>query len=83
MEIIAGLETSPRGIYTGAIGFISPHGRAVLNVAIRTVELHGQMGTMGTGSGITICSDPELEYEETRLKALFLKQALRTRQGHA
>lgn len=74
MEIIAEIETSPRGIYTGSIGFISPHDHAVLNVAIRTVELRGTSGVMGIGSGITIGSDPALEYEETRLKALFLKQ---------
>lgn len=77
MEIIAEIEKTPRGIYTGAIGFISPHDHAILNVAIRTIELRGTSGVMGIGSGITIGSDPALEYEETRLKALFLKQCVK------
>ena len=76
MEIISELETSPRGIYTGSIGFIAPDNHAVLNVAIRTLELHGTQGKMGIGSGITIGSDPEAEYEETRLKVKFLEQAM-------
>ncbi len=72
MEIIRELEVSPRGVYTGAIGFISPEGKSVFNVAIRTVELSKGKGTMGIGSGITIGSDPEAEYEECILKAEFL-----------
>ncbi len=75
MEIISEIESSPRGIYTGSIGFISPDSRAVLNVAIRTLEIEGQRGIMGTGSGITFSSDPEAEYEETRLKTRFLERA--------
>jgi len=76
MEIISELETSPRGIYTGSIGFIAPDNHAVLNVAIRTLVLDGSRGEMGIGSGITIGSDPEAEYEETRLKLKFLEQAM-------
>ena len=72
MEIISELESSPRGIYTGAIGFISPQRKAVLNVAIRTVVLEGECGELGIGSGITIDSDPEKEYDECKLKAEFL-----------
>ncbi len=76
MEIISEIETSPRNIYTGSIGFISPDNEAVLNVAIRTIELDGTKGVMGIGSGITIGSDPDSEYEETVLKSLFLRQAM-------
>ncbi len=72
MEIISGLEVSPRGVYTGSIGFISPQGRAVLNVAIRTISLDGESGEIGIGGGITTGSDPESEYDECRLKAKFL-----------
>ncbi|MDL1958894.1 MAG: aminodeoxychorismate synthase component I [Deltaproteobacteria bacterium] len=72
MEIISEIESSPRGVYTGAIGFISPQRKAVLNVAIRTVVLDGESGEIGIGSGITIDSDPEREYDECRLKAKFL-----------
>lgn len=76
MEIISEIESSPRGVYTGAIGFISPQRKAVLNVAIRTVALDGESGELGIGSGITIDSDPEREYDECRLKAKFLTNSL-------
>ncbi|MBW1926227.1 MAG: aminodeoxychorismate synthase component I [Deltaproteobacteria bacterium] len=76
MEIISEIESSPRGVYTGAIGFISPRRRAVLNVAIRTVVLDGESGELGIGSGITIDSDPAREYDECRLKARFLTDPL-------
>jgi len=72
MEIIRELETGPRGVYTGAIGFIGPTGDAVFNVPIRTVVLEGKRGEMGIGSGIVADSDPEAEWEECRLKARFL-----------
>ena len=72
MEIINELEGDPRGIYTGAIGFISPEKKAVFNIAIRTVVMQGERGEMGTGGGIVWDSDPEAEYEECRLKANFL-----------
>ena len=76
MEIISEIESSPRGVYTGAIGFISPQRKAVLNVAIRTVVLDGESGELGIGSGITIDSDPEREYDECKLKAKFLTNSL-------
>ncbi len=72
MEIIHELEREPRGIYTGAIGFISPERKAVFNIAIRTVVIEGEKGEMGAGGGIVWDSDPEAEYEECRLKAYFL-----------
>jgi len=72
MEIIAELESSPRGVYTGAIGFITPAGDAVFNVAIRTVELERGKGIVGIGSGITIGSNPKKEYEECALKSHFI-----------
>jgi para-aminobenzoate synthetase/4-amino-4-deoxychorismate lyase len=49
MEIIRELEVSDRGVYTGAIGYISPAGDAVFNVPIRTVLLQGTEGEMGIG----------------------------------
>jgi len=72
MEIIRELEAEERGVYTGAIGFISPQGDAVFNVPIRTVVLRGRKGEMGIGSGIVWDSDPEGEWEECRLKGRFL-----------
>lgn len=72
MEIIRELEGEDRGVYTGAIGFISPQGDAVFNVPIRTVVLQGNKGEMGIGSGIVWDSDPEGEWEECKLKGQFL-----------
>jgi para-aminobenzoate synthetase/4-amino-4-deoxychorismate lyase len=72
MEIIRELEAEDRGVYTGAIGYISPTGEAVFNVPIRTVVLQGMKGEMGIGSGIVWDSDPVGEWEECKLKGRFL-----------
>jgi para-aminobenzoate synthetase/4-amino-4-deoxychorismate lyase len=75
MEIIRELEVSDRGVYTGAIGYISPAGDAVFNVPIRTVLLQGTEGEMGIGSGIVWDSDPEKEWQECKLKGYFLTKS--------
>lgn len=80
MQIIRQLEKKPRNIYTGAVGYFSPDGQAVFNVAIRTVDLQkktcgGFQAAMGVGGGIVFDSKPEAEYEECRLKAKFLLKA--------
>lgn len=72
MEIIRELEAGPRGVYTGAVGFIAPGGDAVFNIPIRTLTINNGTGEMGVGSGIVYDSDPVGEYEECRLKAEFL-----------
>ncbi|MEG9436738.1 aminodeoxychorismate synthase component I [Edaphobacter sp. HDX4] len=72
MQIIRQLERHPRGIYTGAIGHISPSGDATFSVAIRTLVLHNRVATMGVGGGIVADSDPASEYRECQLKASFL-----------
>ena len=72
MQIIQELENSSRGVYTGAIGYLSPSKQAVFSVAIRTIELHGVKGEMGVGSGITFASEPASEYRECVLKTKFL-----------
>ena len=78
MEIISGLERSPRGAYCGAIGFLSPPGSrepdARFNVAIRTVVVDTDQGLAeyGVGGGITWDSTSAGEYEEARLKAQVL-----------
>jgi para-aminobenzoate synthetase/4-amino-4-deoxychorismate lyase len=74
MEIIAELEDSPRDLYTGCIGYISPEMRnAVFSVAIRTVVIDKDSGKvdLGVGSGITWYSSPEAEFEECMAKGLF------------
>lgn len=84
MQIIRELEASPRGIYTGAIGWFDPpqHTQSVgnfcLSVPIRTLQLQPQdalrirRGEMGVGAGIVHDSQMQAEYEECRLKARFL-----------
>jgi para-aminobenzoate synthetase/4-amino-4-deoxychorismate lyase len=76
--IIAGLETAPRGIYTGSIGFISPDRLAQFNVAIRTAVVDRQTGQAeyGTGGGIVADSSREDEYTEALLKARVLTETL-------
>ncbi|HTR45800.1 MAG TPA: aminodeoxychorismate synthase component I [Verrucomicrobiae bacterium] len=74
MEHIAHLESSPRGAYTGAIGFFAPD-RSCFNVAIRTIELDGAAGTVGVGGGITYGSSPFAEWQECQWKAAFLTKS--------
>ena len=76
MEIIRGLETTPRKIYTGCIGFVTPQDEACFNVAIRTALIDRAGGTLeyGVGGGIVWDSDAEAEYEETLTKARVLTQ---------
>jgi len=71
MEIISELERRPRGVYTGAIGYVSPGGAAQFNVGIRTavIDLSTRVLTFGVGSGILWDSDPSSEYQECLLKA--------------
>jgi para-aminobenzoate synthetase / 4-amino-4-deoxychorismate lyase len=76
MEIIRELEEGGRGVYTGAIGYLSPAGKAVFNVPIRTIRLVDGKGEMGIGSGIVHDSVPEQEWEECLLKGHFLTQPL-------
>jgi len=79
MEIIANLESTPRRIYTGTIGFVAPGRRAQLNVAIRTVLLHKPTGhaEYGVGGGIVWDSTPAGEYEECLTKTRVLSPRLR------
>jgi len=74
MQIIRELERFPRGVYTGAIGFLKPGGDCVFNVAIRTVVIDTESGvaTFGVGGGVTIDSTAEREYEECLVKSRFL-----------
>jgi para-aminobenzoate synthetase / 4-amino-4-deoxychorismate lyase len=75
MQIIRELERYPRGIYTGAIGFLHPGGDCVFNVAIRTVVIDTQSGlaTFGVGGGVTIDSTAAGEYDECLVKSRFLQ----------
>jgi para-aminobenzoate synthetase/4-amino-4-deoxychorismate lyase len=76
MKIIAGLESEPREVYCGTIGYITPTKEAVFNVPIRTVLIDQQSGiaTYGVGGGITWDSTSEGEYEEVLAKASLLEE---------
>jgi para-aminobenzoate synthetase / 4-amino-4-deoxychorismate lyase len=74
MELIRDLETSPRGIYTGAIGHMAPNGDMVFNVPIRTMTIDGAgQATLGIGSGIVADSDAAAEFQECLLKSNFAR----------
>jgi len=75
MKIIAGLERTARGIYTGAIGYLRPGRRAQFNVAIRTAVVNRVTGVTkyGIGGGIVWDSDAQQEYAECLLKARILR----------
>jgi para-aminobenzoate synthetase component 1 len=69
LEIIGELETVPRGVYCGAVGWVDADAtRGVLAVAIRTFDWQQGRLRLGTGAGITWGSDPDREWDETRLK---------------
>ena len=76
MEIIAAIETTPRNIYTGAIGFIGPDRRARFSVAIRTtlIDKARSLAEYGVGGGIVWDSTADEEYEECLTKAKIILQ---------
>jgi len=79
MEILRELETSPRGVYCGAVGHFSPAPNnqfsARFNVAIRTLTIAGGQGEMGIGGGVVQDSRADSEYAECLLKAQFFDRA--------
>ena len=76
VEILRKLEAEPRGFYTGAVGYFGYDGTARFAMGIRMAEIDGENVRCGIGSGITIGSDPQAEYEETRAKARVMMEAM-------
>lgn len=76
MQIIAELEQTARGAYTGAFGWLNRDGDLDLNILIRTAEVADASATFRTGAGIVVDSDPDKELDETRAKARGLMRAL-------
>ena len=75
MELIEQYEKTKRGIFSGAVGYISPDGDFDFNVVIRSIMYNGLSGYLSfqTGSAITFYSNPENEWEECLLKAGAMK----------
>ncbi len=75
MKIISDLESGPRRIYTGSIGFMSPGRQARFNVAIRTLLVDKRRGLAeyGVGGGIVWDSSTDKEMDESRIKAKVLE----------
>jgi para-aminobenzoate synthetase component 1 len=76
MEVIHRLEPGPRGVYTGAIGWLSDSGDARFSVAIRTATVREGRARFHVGAGIVADSQPEREWEETLAKAQALAVSL-------
>jgi para-aminobenzoate synthetase len=77
MQIIEDVEASPRGVYSGAFGWVAADGRADLGVVIRSLMTSGDgRYLLGTGGGITVQSEVTSEWEESAVKAERLLAAL-------
>jgi len=76
MEIIEETEPVRRGVYTGAIGWLSFTGGMDLNVGIRTLDVRDGRAGFSVGGGIVYDSDPLAEYEETLSKGRGLAKVL-------
>ncbi len=74
MQLIDEIESTPRGLYTGAIGWLDASGDFCMSVAIRTlvIDADGTRGELGIGAGIVLDSVAADEYDECLLKARFL-----------
>ncbi len=92
LEIITELETQPRGLYCGALGYLLPGGTVKAIVPIRTLEIDAaRRATLGVGSGVVIDSDAHAEWRECALKTRFVRniappvgliETLRWERGH-
>jgi para-aminobenzoate synthetase component 1 len=77
-QLIAQYERSRRGLFSGAVGYVTPDGDFDFNVVIRSLFYNQQSHYLSylVGSGITWYSDPQAEYEECLVKAEGIRRAL-------
>ena len=78
LKLIERYEKTKRGIFSGALGYITPQGDFDFNVVIRSITYNQSSGYLSyqAGSGITFYSNPENEWEECLLKAEAMRQVL-------
>jgi anthranilate synthase component 1 len=76
MEIIHELEGVPRGVYTGALGYLNRNGDCDFSILIRTLQIEGVAVTLRAGAGIVVDSVAQAELAETRAKARGMLRAL-------
>jgi len=82
MELLDELEGGPRGVYSGALGFVSVNETFDLNVVIRTAVVRRGAGvSVGAGGAITVLSDPAGEHAEMELKAAPVLRAVKSARG--
>ena len=80
MQLIEQYEQTRRGLFSGALGYISPEGDFDLNVVIRSILYNASNHYLSfpTGSAITFYSDPVREWEECLLKAEAMMKVITT-----
>ncbi len=76
MEIVRDLEQLDRGLYAGSVGYFSYDGAMDTCIAIRTMQMLGDVVSIQAGAGIVADSDPASEYQETLTKAKALAVAI-------
>ncbi|SBS83932.1 para-aminobenzoic acid synthetase, putative [Plasmodium malariae] len=76
MSILQNIENTPRGIYSGSIGFISIQGNFIFNIVIRTAIIKNDNISIGAGGAITIKSDEKEEYNEMLLKFMSIARPI-------
>ncbi|MBA4387142.1 MAG: anthranilate synthase component I [Verrucomicrobia bacterium] len=81
MEIIHELESQPRGVYGGAVGYVSYSGNMDLAITIRTMDICDGNVAVQAGAGIVFDSDSQKEYEETCHKARGMQKAVQMAAG--
>jgi anthranilate synthase component 1 len=81
MELIDGLETTRRGVYGGAVGYVDVSGNLDMAIAIRTAVVEKGRCRIQAGAGIVADSVPENEYREAESKAEALFRAVEIARG--